>query len=153
MSLKEEIGKMDVDLLHIYPQAFWHDDAVVLGNRSALKRLLRTVQRALDIGEAFTEVMTTDGEGYNIYVKVLDEDWSGEKWRTASLPYYRPENFVAQAGQWVPVVGDDNNLIEWRIPTYTCIVCGEDDTHLLHTRSKDRKGWFHDECLRRENCE
>ena len=146
MSLREEIGKMDVDLLHIYPQAFWHDNAVVLGNRSALERLLNTVQKALDIGEAFTEVMTTDGEGYNVYVKVLNDPWDGEKWTTVSLPYSIPEIFANHAGEWVPVSNEENRIVEWIITNHICEICKGDNAKLYANGC-----WVHDECVGKDN--
>lgn len=70
---------------HIYSQAFEHCEARIVGNRKALEIIKDTIERALtmpiipdDMITGYTigkqEIFATDGEGYDIAIKLLPDD-------------------------------------------------------------------------------
>lgn len=74
-------------LLHIYGQSVWHDPAFIVGNVSALKALRDAIDQAiknLKEGKKVSnaDFCTNDGEWYNIYV-IVDE----ENLERRALPY------------------------------------------------------------------
>ncbi|SMB96847.1 hypothetical protein SAMN00808754_1685 [Thermanaeromonas toyohensis ToBE] len=79
--------KLDpVPLLHVYGQRYWHDEAVILGNKEALEALARAVEKAIKSGHGEAELYTADGEGYTIVVLRKGEPWP-EGWEHLALPY------------------------------------------------------------------
>ena len=74
----------DTRYLHIYAQAFWHEEAVIVGNRDALLALADAIQYAANVdGETHAEAFTADGEGYTVRVRLMDYDGM----RKLRLPY------------------------------------------------------------------
>ena len=76
-----------MNLLHIYAQEAWHDDAFIVGNRLGLEALRDAISEVLlGKGRAKTDAYVTDGEGYEI--KILCEDLEWEDFQNnLSLPY------------------------------------------------------------------
>ena len=69
----------DSNLLHIYSQLYEHGDAVIVGSRSGLLLLAASLLHAVNHGEGETPeydtpVFATDGEGYQVRVKMLPEE-------------------------------------------------------------------------------
>lgn len=60
-----------------------------MGNRLGLLRLCAALTQALDTGQRATaEVVTNDGEGYELLVQRDDSPWSpGHTWWARGLPY------------------------------------------------------------------
>lgn len=60
--------------LHIYGQELWHDPAFIVGDRASLKSLAQAIELAIsrESGAASAAAMTTDGEGYVIFVLAKD---------------------------------------------------------------------------------
>lgn len=56
--------------LCIYSPQFWHDSAIILGDRDALTQLRDALNRALDRPEtpSTAEVFAPDGEGYHVLI-------------------------------------------------------------------------------------
>lgn len=103
-----------MNLLHIYPQLMEHCEAKILGNRSALKLLRDAIDRALENGVSAVAgeggehknpdgslvsmrsgevedqvIFARDGEGYQVDVCVMPDDWNDDKWKSEeSEPYY-----------------------------------------------------------------
>jgi hypothetical protein len=75
--------RQDIPWLHLHPGAYWHDDAAIIGTRGALLALRDAVDRALQHWNAVEEMFVNDGEGYVLYVHVLNE----EDMRKMALPY------------------------------------------------------------------
>ena len=68
MELAEEaIGSQ---ILHVYAQELWHDEAYIVGTPGALEALRDCIDRALSQSPRSQkmEAMTNDGEGYDLYV-------------------------------------------------------------------------------------
>lgn len=62
------------DVIHIFGQDAWHDDAYIVGTPEAMKRLRDTIDRALSGGRAEMETFVNDGEGYGIIAIVADPE-------------------------------------------------------------------------------
>lgn len=69
--------------LHLYAQRSWHYPAGVAGTREALEALREAIDSALKEGWAELHAFTSDGEGYETYVAVVD----AEQERRLLLPY------------------------------------------------------------------
>ena len=77
-----------MNLLHIYAQEQWHDDAFIVGNRHGLEVLREAITKALEAGRASgSDLYVTDGEGYEVKIICEDSGWREESWRSLSLPY------------------------------------------------------------------
>jgi DNA-binding winged helix-turn-helix (wHTH) protein len=73
------------NILHIYGQEAWHDDAKIFGTEEALKQLVKTIKDVLKKKEGHQfETFVTDGEGYNVYVKLINSEKEFDK---EELPY------------------------------------------------------------------
>ena len=77
----EKVDLATLPWLHIYSQPCEHFDAGIVGNRKALEMVKSTIDEALKLpinadSEARTleEVFATDGEGYDVVVKLLPDD-------------------------------------------------------------------------------
>lgn len=73
------------NILHVYGQEQWHDDVIIMGDETALRNLIKIIEKALK-GETVAEeencFFTKDGEGFSVLIK-CEKDM--EKTR---LPYY-----------------------------------------------------------------
>ena len=78
-----------MNLLHIYAQEAWHDDAFIVGDRLGLEVLRKAITEALEVGRASSgsDLFVTDGEGYEVKIICDDSGWREESWRSLSLPY------------------------------------------------------------------
>jgi hypothetical protein len=62
-------------IIHIYPNASFHEEAYIVGNKAGLIKLHKALLKALFYNsEGCCEVSTTDGEGYNLHVIVTERD-------------------------------------------------------------------------------
>lgn len=85
---QQEDSRMPV--LHVYGQAIWHDDVLIMGNTEALRALREAIDRALandSGGFAKADVTAADGEWYWVMVLRNDHDWRAPEWQNAALPY------------------------------------------------------------------
>ena len=83
--------------LHIYGQGFCHQEALIIGDTEALKKLRHAIDNAIKNKVAEVDTFTADGEGYEICVA------NTEKVEIARLPYHDC-NWVAE---WVKKTGVD----------------------------------------------
>lgn len=63
--------------INIYPQYTYHDDARIIGDFVGLITLRNTISAALDCmdgRDCAIDVYTSDGEGYSISVKRIDDE-------------------------------------------------------------------------------
>lgn len=73
----------EMKLLQIYSQPCEHFEAQILGNRAGLRELYDAIGVALNAGckaHLANEVFATDGEGYDVEVIVMPDDWTDPKW-------------------------------------------------------------------------
>lgn len=69
--------------LHIYGQKGPHYNVEIAGDRSALERLILTIEDALSNGQEGRVHYTNDGEEYTVYVSCYSE----EGMQSRHLPY------------------------------------------------------------------
>lgn len=62
------------EVLHIYGQLHWHDEATIAGTRESLAALRDSINEALRKGLSSCDSFVNDGEGYMIIVHLLSED-------------------------------------------------------------------------------
>jgi len=72
-----------LNIVHVYAQGAWHDEAYICGTREALQQLRTAVDDALKKGSGVTQQSTNDGEGYDIHIIVA----TGEQAMKLQLPY------------------------------------------------------------------
>ncbi|MEW5933386.1 MAG: hypothetical protein AB1816_07365 [Bacillota bacterium] len=72
------------NLAHLYSQRRWRDDAYIVADDEALRRLGRAVKEALAGGEGVCDVFAADGEGYQIRIVRLRDPGL---WDLLRLPY------------------------------------------------------------------
>ena len=58
--------------LHVYSQFMYHDDANIRATRAGLLELRAAIDRALEKGAGYAEVMTSDGEGFTLNVQCVN---------------------------------------------------------------------------------
>jgi hypothetical protein len=75
---------------HIYGQALWHENAVIVANRTALEEIRDVIDVALKYGEAKTTLSPSDDEAYNLFVSCVDDHFG---WDSLDLPYHDAEFF------------------------------------------------------------
>jgi hypothetical protein len=79
---------IETSCLHIYAQALWHDEALIIGDREAIEKLREACDKALLEGKAKESFMVSDGEGYDLYIAIED----GIRDANFVLPYTDFEN-------------------------------------------------------------
>lgn len=78
----------EVKLLHIYPQEYWHTEAIVIGNRAGLEAMRNAIDQALEgLYTGVVCVFASDGEGYHFIAHCHEADWQDDFWNTLGLPY------------------------------------------------------------------
>lgn len=78
-------------LCHLYGQRYWHDEAYMIGNRIALVELREAIDIALKNGEKRIVSSSADGEGYELFIKCVEDDFD---WEEIELPYHDRECYV-----------------------------------------------------------
>lgn len=78
---------MDKAILKVYPSKFWHDDVVIVGNRTGLTKLKEAIETALAGKPANALVQETDGCEYNVLPKMHDGDLLNEEWLDFPMQY------------------------------------------------------------------
>ncbi|MFA5790758.1 MAG: hypothetical protein WC976_06875 [Caldisericia bacterium] len=99
---------MKIDLLHIYGQSSHHDDAFIVGNRGALEKLKKAIEKALSGDEGtdnIVSVSVNDGEGYDLHITMDNSDWGKGRWSKRAVPYtadYAVEKKEGAIYPWLP---------------------------------------------------
>lgn len=78
--------KATYDVLHIYGQTQWHDEAWVCGSAAALRKLRDAIDRALETGLSVVSDVcyVNDGEGFEVRVIPVSSEAALDK---LALPY------------------------------------------------------------------
>lgn len=71
--MPEVASTIGAEVLHIYAQEMWHDDAYLSGGRQALLQLRAAIDQALATGAAMCDLTTSDGEGYTVHVVAMTD--------------------------------------------------------------------------------
>jgi len=82
-------------LLHIYSQPYEHSEARIIGNDAGLRVLFHALADVLvgkKVGNPYLtpdELFAGDGEGYQVQIILMPDDWSHDYWRDPSNgPHY-----------------------------------------------------------------
>ncbi|MFK2827028.1 hypothetical protein QYG89_15350 [Bacillus sp. B190/17] len=78
-------------LCHIFGQQMWHDHAYLIANRIALIELREAIDTALKHGETRVGLSPSDGEGYDLFIKCVEDDFD---WEALDMPYHDRECYV-----------------------------------------------------------
>ncbi|MGE7907237.1 hypothetical protein ACQKNS_22840 [Peribacillus sp. NPDC094092] len=78
-------------MCHIFGQRMWHDNAYLIANRTALIELREAIDTALKFEETRLGLSPSDGEGYDLFIKCVEEDF---KWEALEMPYHDRECYV-----------------------------------------------------------
>lgn len=84
--------KQGINLLHIYGQESWHNEAYIVGNKSGLQELKKAIEQALNSGRGETGehnacIYVNDGEGYKVQIIMNNTNWLEPFWKKLALPY------------------------------------------------------------------
>ena len=81
----------EIAICHIYGQDGPHDSVEIVGNREGLKYLHTAISMALNMpdGLGTAQVSTADGEGYDVGVLCVEDDWQDRDglWWAIAAPY------------------------------------------------------------------
>ncbi|MBT2681966.1 hypothetical protein J7E38_23685 [Bacillus sp. ISL-35] len=78
-------------ICHIFGQQMWHSNAYLIANRTALLELKDAIEVALRHEETRLGLMPSDGEGYDLFIKCVEDDF---EWETLEMPYHDKECYV-----------------------------------------------------------
>ncbi|WP_417899852.1 hypothetical protein ABN702_06095 [Bacillus haimaensis] len=96
-------GYTESPYLHIYGQKNWHDDAIIVGNKTALKDLRNVINNAIQYGEGRLVTSSSDGEGYQLFISCLPGETENNKdWQQIILPYHDKEMYVPNENEIDP---------------------------------------------------
>ena len=76
---------------HIFGQQMWHGEAYLIANRTALLELKEAIDVALKHEETRLGLMPSDGEGYDLFIKCVEDDF---EWEELEMPYHDRECYV-----------------------------------------------------------
>ena len=95
---------------HLFPPEWEHGDSYILANRSGLMRLLEVIQSTLAGGVSRTVVYAGDGEGYDLYVALVEEGLSSDSppymgcpRKEGRPPHVRVRQELARRGLSAPI--------------------------------------------------
>jgi hypothetical protein len=74
-----------VNTLHLYAQVQWHDNAYIVGTKNSLTELRNAIDLAIAGHEVKMEADVADGEGYDVFVVMLDDH--EPLWNELRVPY------------------------------------------------------------------
>ncbi len=77
-------------MLHIHAQPLWHDEATIVGNAQALTALRDLISEALSKGKGDGGFTVSDGDGYQLTVKLRPALFGDPMWDNCRLPYTDP---------------------------------------------------------------
>jgi hypothetical protein len=74
---------MSNNIIHLFSPGSFHEPQGIVGNREGLETLIHVIQRALEVDTTDATFFTSDGEGYDLFVKCI----SNTKLNVVALPY------------------------------------------------------------------
>lgn len=81
------MSKGNEKVVHIFPQPYYHEEAVIIGNKKGLLDLKKAIEDALESGFGDCILMPSDAENYRCRVIMNDEDWESPFWKRMKVPY------------------------------------------------------------------
>lgn len=61
------------NVLHVYSQRQWHDDAYIVGDKESLQLLADAINKAISSGEGACQSCVNDGEGFDVHIRRVDD--------------------------------------------------------------------------------
>lgn len=89
-----------IPVLKVFPAKQWHDTVSIIGNRESLQNLLMVIQSSLNEGYSQSEFMESDGEGYKVEIKLLDEKFGSKSWDNLPMHYTDEMCKERDSGKW-----------------------------------------------------
>ena len=86
-------------MCHFFGQQMWHDNAYLIANRIALIELREAIHTALKHGETRLGLSPSDGEGYNLFIKCVEDDF---EWDALEMPYHDKEIYEPDKSVEIP---------------------------------------------------
>lgn len=74
-------------IIQVYPAYDHHSEVVIIGNKEALENLTQALKEAIENGKSQASVWASDGEGYDILIKQVDDGWDNKIWNKLP-PHY-----------------------------------------------------------------
>jgi hypothetical protein len=88
-------------MCHIFGQQMWHSNAYLIANRTALLELREAIDVALKHEETRLGLMPSDGEGYDLFIKCVEDDF---EWEELEMPYHDRECYVPDESVGLPPI-------------------------------------------------
>lgn len=113
------------ELLHILPQATYHDQAEIRGSNAALRRLGEALMEASKKGQCQqvkVNMMASDGEGYQVVIQPM----SDQQMDAGSMPYAQlgqDWEFIRNDTKYAHIVHNAHALIEAADNALTALIC------------------------------
>jgi hypothetical protein len=86
-------------MCHFYGQQSWHNNAYLIANRTALLELKDAIDTALKHGEIRLGLSPSDDEGYDLFLKCVEDDF---EWEDLELPYHDRDCYVPDESVEIP---------------------------------------------------
>ena len=86
-------------MCHFFGQQMWHDNAYLIANRIALIELREAIDTALEHGETRLGLSPSDGEGYDLFIKCVEDDF---EWEALEMPYHDKEIYEPDESVEIP---------------------------------------------------
>lgn len=86
-------------MCHFFGQQMWHDNAYLIANRIALIELKVAIDIALKQGESRLGLSPSDGEGYDLFIKCVEDDF---EWEALEMPYHDKEIYEPDISVEIP---------------------------------------------------
>ncbi len=74
-------------VIKVFGAKQWHDTVSIIGNKEALIRLKNVIENAIKNEYSIDEFLESDGEGYNIEVKLHEGGFYSDKWNNIPVHY------------------------------------------------------------------
>ncbi|MFC5733420.1 hypothetical protein [Cytobacillus gottheilii] len=77
----------------------WHSNAYLIANRTALIELKEAIDVALKHKEIRLGLSPSDGEGYDLFIKCVEDDF---EWEELEMPYHDRDCYVPDETVGIP---------------------------------------------------
>jgi hypothetical protein len=74
-------------ILKVFGADAWHSSVTIVGNKVAIENLIQALQEAIDGGSSTSEFSETDGEYYDLDIKLFDHDSESVEWNKLPMHY------------------------------------------------------------------
>lgn len=75
-------------ILKIFGADAWHSSVTIIGNRQGIQNLIKALQDSIGNQISTSQFFETDGEGYEVDIKLFDHDSDSDEWNNLPMHYY-----------------------------------------------------------------